>query len=427
MKKCIARIVPLTAFAILALISSMLLPPAAFAVQLPETIIRSFGTGPNGNTCMPAIDGAVPKGSLTFANGLLFGRTTTTTATTPGDGIIFHIDPIGTGYTVDHVFTGAKLDGNDPRHSSMTLDGTVLYGTTLNGGKHDNGTIFSINDDGTGYSGPLFDFQSSSAGNNGDQPHSCFELDSANNLLYGMTSQGGDHGGATGDGTIFSFDPATSTYTKLYSFDGAKHGSDPHGQPILDPNGVTLYGMTREGGKKNVGAIFAFNTSTKAIKTLHSFACPKSTAPFCNSNKDGATPDHGNLVQVGATLYGLTTFGGKNGAGAIFSILTTGKKFKVLHSFGKTGSEDGQHPYGSLMLSGATLYGTTRDGGKDGDGTVFQIGTSGTGYSRLYDFSGTPDGANPLDNVILVNGSLYGTTTVGGKCGFGSVFALQLP
>ena len=43
----------------------------------------------------------------------------------------------------------------------MTLVGTVLYGTTLTGGKHDNGSIFSINDDGTGYSSPLlFNFPS---------------------------------------------------------------------------------------------------------------------------------------------------------------------------------------------------------------------------------------------------------------------------
>jgi uncharacterized repeat protein (TIGR03803 family) len=431
MKKCIALAAsrasatfPALQFIVLMI---LLIPRAGFAAQLPETIIRSFGTGPGGTTCTSAVDGAVPKGSLTFANGFLFGRTTTTTASTPGDGVIFHLDPNGTGYTVDHIFTGTKPDGNDPRHSAMTLDGSVLYGTTQIGGKHDNGTIFSINDDGSGYSGPLFNFQGSSAGNDGDQPHSCFEFDSANNLLYGMTSAGGDHGGSTGDGTIFSFDPATSTYTKLYSFDGTKHGTDPHGQPILDPNGTTLYGMTREGGKKNVGAIVAFNTADSSIKTLHSFTCPKNAVPNCVSNKDGATPDHGNLVQTGATLYGLTTFGGKYGAGAVFSILTTGKKFKVLHSFGKTGSQDGQHPYGSLLQSGSTLYGTTRDGGKSSQGTVFQISASGSGYQRIYDFSGTPDGANPLDNVILVSGSLYGTTTVGGKCGFGSVFAIQLP
>ncbi len=53
----------------------------------------------------------------------------------------------------------------------MTLVGTVLYGTTLTGGKHNNGSIFGINDDGTGYSSPLlFDFPTSAANNAGDMP-----------------------------------------------------------------------------------------------------------------------------------------------------------------------------------------------------------------------------------------------------------------
>ncbi|MDO8431802.1 MAG: hypothetical protein Q7S58_05260 [Candidatus Binatus sp.] len=411
----------------LIVLTILLISHVASAAQLPETVIRSFGTGPGGTTCTSSVDGAVPKGSLTFANGFLFGRTTTTTASTPGDGIIFHVDPDGNGYDIDHVFTGAKPDGNNPRHSAMTLDGMVLYGTTLIGGKHDNGTIFSIKDDGSSYSGPLLDFQASSAGNNGDQPHSCFALNSASGLLYGMTSQGGTHGGATGDGTIFSFDPSTSAYTRLFSFDGTKRGADPHGEPILDPNGATLYGMTREGGKKNVGVIFSYNTASNAFKTLHSFTCPKNAVPGCISKKDGASPDHGNLVQSGGTLYGLTTFGGKFGAGVAFSILTTGKKFKVLHSFGKAGSNDGQHPYGSLLLVGTTLYGTTRDGGKLNLGTAFQINTDGSAFARIHDFSGKPDGANPIDNVILVGGSLYGMTTVGGKCDFGAIFAIQLP
>ena len=395
---------------------------SAAAIALPEIVIYSFGFGPSSSVCRLAVDGAIPKGSLTLANGFLFGRTSITTASTPGDGIIFHIAPDGSGYSIDHVFTGAKPDGNNPRHGAMTLDGTVLYGTTLTGGQHDNGTIFSINDDGTGYSGPLLDFPASTAGNDGNQPHSCFALKSGSGLLYGMTSQGGNNG----DGAIFSFDTASSAYSKLFSFDSTKRGSDPHGQPILDPNGTTLYGMTGAGGKHGVGTIFSFSTATNKIKILHKFNCPGNATPACISAKNGASTDHGNLVQSGTTLYGMTTFGGQFGAGIVFSMSTTGKKFRVLHSFGN-GTNDGQHPYGSLLLAGSTLYGTTRDGGKNGDGTVFQINTDGTGYARIHHFSGKPDGAFPLDNVILVNGSLYGMTTVGGKCDFGAIFAIQLP
>ena len=120
----------------------------------------------------------------------------------------------------------------------MTLIGTVLYGTTLTGGQHDNGSIFGINDDGSGYSSPLlFNFPTSATNNSGDQPFSNFVA--VGSVLYGMTSEGGHKGGSTGDGVIFSFDTSSDTYTRLHSFDG-KDGSDPHGQPILDPNGTHI-------------------------------------------------------------------------------------------------------------------------------------------------------------------------------------------
>ena len=391
-----------------------------------ESVIYSFGLGSSANTvCTNILDGADPKGSLTLANGLLFGRTSTTTAKPAGDGIIFHIMPNGSDYTIDHIFSGATTDGNNPRHNAMTLVNNVLYGTTLNGGLKDNGTIFSIFDDGTGYSAPIYNFEKSAANNDGDQPHSCFE--SAGGLLYGMTSQGGNHGGATGDGTIFSFDPSGDVYTKLFSFDGTKHGSDPHGQPIMDPNGVTLYGMTRAGGKHNVGVIFSFDTSTGKFKTLHNFSCPNNATPSCVASNGGATPDHGTLVQSGTSLFGLTTFGGKFGNGTVFSMENTGKHFKVLHSFGNPANNDGSSPFGSLMLSGTTLYGTTRTGGKSNNGTVFQIDTKGKHYDRVYDFKAKPDGANPIDNVILVDNTLYGMTEAGGKCDQGAIFAIALP
>lgn len=421
------------AAAILTAVVTLTMAPAAGAVdEVPdtgatatETVLYSFGVGPTGSICTRADDGADPKGSLTYVpgTGLLFGRTSSTTSQGNGDGTIFQIMPNGSGYQVDHFFAGAKSDGNDPRHNAMTLVGNVLYGTTLTGGGHDNGTIFSINDDGTGYSSPpLFEFDKPTK--HGAQPHSCFVA--SGSVLFGMTSQGGKNGGTTGDGTIFSFDPSSAALTRLHSFDG-KHGADPHGQLILDPNGTTLYGMTRAGGSANVGVIFSFKPAKKTFKVLHSFSCPGNSTPDCVDKNDGATPDHGTLVQLGSTLFGLTTFGGKFGNGALFSINTSGKHFNILQSFGAPASNDGINPYGSLLLNGTTLYGTTRNGGNKGNGTVFQINTDGSNYARIYDFQNGTDAMNPIDNVILVDNVLYGMAEAGGLCGNGAIFAIQLP
>jgi hypothetical protein len=78
---------------------------AAFASALIlATISRGIAASPSSTiyslgTTIP-IDGGVPKGSLTYVNGLVFGRTTMTlTAPTPGGppsgsyGVIFHFDP----------------------------------------------------------------------------------------------------------------------------------------------------------------------------------------------------------------------------------------------------------------------------------------------------------------------------------------------
>ena len=204
--------------------------------------IYSFGT------TMPT-DGAVPKGSLTYvsANGFLFGRTTTVTSTVHhehGRGVIFHFDPtnVAASYSVDHVFMGHP-DGENPRHDAMTLFNSQLYGTTLEGGTHNNGLIFSIDQTGHNYA-PHTSLHNAI----GDTPHSCFVV--VNNILYGMTAAGGDND----EGVIFSFDPSTSNYQLLYSFTcnaaGVGMGGEPHGRLTLDPNGTTLYGMTRKGGHK---------------------------------------------------------------------------------------------------------------------------------------------------------------------------------
>ena len=420
--------------AILTVALSFTMAPAARAINavpdaMPtgtETVLHSFGEGPTAGKCNIS-DGADPKGSLTFvpATGLLFGTTSTTTSQGLGFGTIFEIMPSGVGYKVDHYFNGAKSDGSDPQHDALTPIGNVLYGTTLLGGQHNNGSIFSIDDDGSAYSSPLlFDFPASKAKNAGDQPFSNFVA--VGNVLFGMASMGGHNGGLTGYGDIFSFDTATATYSRVYSFNGA-FGLGPRGPVILDPNGHTFYGMTPLGGSAAAGAVFSFNMTKNKFKVLHNFRCPHSGFPMCVDSNDGATPDHGTLVQNGTTLFGLTTFGGKYGNGTLFSIQTNGTNFKILQQFGKPGTNDGINPYGSLMLNGTTLFGTTRLGGSKGKGSVFRINTDGTGYDRIWEFQPPPDAAKPIDNLILVDNTLFGMTEAGGACGNGAIFALVPP
>jgi len=85
----------------------------------------------------------------------------------------------------------------------------------------------------------------------------------------------------------------------------------------------------------------------------------------------------------------------------------------VLHTF--TGVPDGARPYGRLLLDPAgILYGTTTIGGTIGYGSVFKVDANGN-ESVFHSFAGPPDGSEPVSGVIRdAAGNLYGATELGG-------------
>ncbi len=101
---------------------------------------------------------------------------------------------------------------------------------------------------------------------------------------------------------------------------------------------------------------------------------------------------------------------------------------KFLHSFSNTG-RDGNQPRAGLVFDAAgNLYGTTSLGGTAGVGTVFELSPrSGGGWSSrtLHSFTNGKDGNTPYAGLIIdAAGNLYGTTLFGGVFGFGSVFEM---
>jgi uncharacterized repeat protein (TIGR03803 family) len=97
----------------------------------------------------------------------------------------------------------------------------------------------------------------------------------------------------------------------------------------------------------------------------------------------------------------------------VFSITPSGHE-TVLHRF--AGPPDGKQPYAPLRNVNGTLYGTTELGGAYNSGTVFSISPGGK-EKVLYSFRNSPDGALPAAGLIDVTGTLYGTTRSGGAYG----------
>lgn len=90
-------------------------------------------------------------------------------------------------------------------------------------------------------------------------------------------------------------------------------------------------------------------------------------------------------------LYGTTTFGGDS-YGSVFSVTPSGM-YKLLYRFQGAGG-DGAFPSASLINVQGTLYGTTYIGGIYDWGTIFSITPNGT-EKMLYSFTGGSNGYYP--------------------------------
>jgi uncharacterized repeat protein (TIGR03803 family) len=258
-----------------------------------------------------------------------------------------------------------------------------------------------MNADGSGFT-TLYSF---SGGRDGAFPAG--RLTISGNTLYGACSQDGPNG----NGAIFSINTDGSNFKVIYGFPGSVDGTVPTGSLLL--SGTTLYGQNSSGGTFGFGTVFKLDTSGTNYTVLYAFS----------DSGDGNWPA-GGLVQSGNTLFGVTTMGGTNGTGAIFSLNIDGTNFQNLYSFAAT--PDGTLPEGGLIISGSTLYGMTRQGGAAGWGSVFKINTDGTAYSILHSFAASADGKDPhLGSLVLSGTTLYGLTSGGGTGGAGTIFSLN--
>lgn len=295
-----------------------------------------------------APDGAIPFAGLIYHDGTLYG--TTAAGGTSNFGTVFAIDPSTGDETVLHAFSGP--DGETP-FGGLIYQGALLYGTTLQGGTSGHGTVFTV-DPKSRSEKVLYSF---AGGTDGAEPAA--SLLYLHGALFGTTAFGGGTGcGHTGCGTIFKVDPATGAESVLHTFGGAGDGTNPEA-PLIVHDG-TLYGTATSGGASRQGAVFAFNPKTGDESVLYSFA----GAP------DGAAP-YGAVIVHHGLLYGTTAGGGATHSGTIFAIDPATGAETVRYSL--AAHTDGKTPEAALIARGGALYGTTLNGGADGNGTAFKF------------------------------------------------------
>jgi uncharacterized repeat protein (TIGR03803 family) len=471
-------------------------------------------------------DGANPRAGLILSGNTLYG--TASGGGSSGDGTVFAVNTDGTGFTTLHSFSGS--DGANPQ-AGLILLGNTLYGTASGGGSFGNGTVFQINTDGSEFAVLKY-----FSGSDGANPYAGLVL--SDTTFYGVTVNGGGLGdgvlfslspgppmiasppesqtaqaGSTIDFQVDASGYPPPSYQWFFNgtnaIDGATNSilevtnvlfpqsgaytvviTNAYGsvtslvatlivqdpiiitQPVsqtIHPWQTAVFSVVAGGtppfsfqwfkdglSLKDGGNISGAQTSTLTLSNvlvadaggywvIVSNAYGSVTGAvavlavsqalysvlYDFGGSDGAGPCAG-LTLSGNTLYGTTAGGGSSGDGTVFAVNTDGTGFTTLHSFaalptypGPFINNDGAYPVAGLTLSGNTLYGTTTLGGSSGNGTVFAVNTDGTGFTNLYSFTGGSDEGDPQAGLILLGNTLYGTVGGVGSSGYGTVFAVN--
>lgn len=177
--------------------------------------------------------------------------------------------------------------------------------------------------------------------------------------------------------------------------------------------GSTLYGTTAAGGSSEEGTLFRIQTDGTAFNVLHAFGYGPS---------NGRKPS-GGLLLSGSNFYGVTQFGGSESGGTVYRIGPDGSGFSILHSFPDSIiSPNGSRPTGELIQSGSKLFGTTLDGGSTGHGTLYRIGTDGTGFGVMHALT-YPEGNSPINGLVQSDDLLFGVAGPSFGYNQGTLFA----
>jgi uncharacterized repeat protein (TIGR03803 family) len=334
------------------------------------------------------------SGLIQVPGGMLYGAASAGGASTTG--VIYSFNTITNTYTDLYELSGP--DGISPCGSPMLASDGKLYGITSGYSFYSGQTI--------GYGG-IYSFDIT---NNNFTDLYFFggikdgfgfgSLIEHNGLLYGMTSGRPRYTplqllnipgctpnnlSAINKGNIFSFDPATQTYTSLYAFNNTD-GEAPYGSLLLASDGK-LYGMTSSGGTNSLGVIFNFDLVTNTYSKLYDFDSAHGCIPM------------GDLMQsADGKLYGATSAGGANSSGVIFRFDPVSNAYTDINDLsGTTGSA----PMGGALAVVNPVLGFINPAGNESL-SVFPV----PAHDHITVNIGPAKGGNPLLTMTDINGRI---------------------
>jgi uncharacterized repeat protein (TIGR03803 family) len=311
-----------------------------------ETVLHSF-TGESSQGANPY------AGVILDAKGNLYGVTYAGGGTGCGGngcGTVFKLSKSGKE-TVLHRFVGGTTDGCHPYGGLVRDKPGNLYGTTLECGSANLGTVFKLD---TAFTETvLHSFAGGTA--DGAYPYLTSLVTDVKGDIYGVTYEGG----VSSEGVMFRLNKR-GTLTVLHSFTGGlTDGCNPVGTPAVDGNG-NFYGAAYSCGASGEGIVWRISKNG-AETVLHNFV---------GSPIDGAYPYAGVVLDRKGNLYGDTSAGGAPGFGTVYELSKEGT-VTLLHNFA---GPDGELPLGGLVRDAeGTLYSTAVRAGSGCCGTVWKL------------------------------------------------------
>ena len=374
------------------------------------------GTSSGGGVFKTSTDGTTFSTLFSFSNAAGFGNAPTGGLVQASDHNLYgatqsSIYRITTAGAVTLVYT-FPLGFFDYGCQSALIQGSdgLLYGTTLNLGSTDQGTLFKVTITSPFTLTTLVNFSSANGG--GYSPIGRL-MQASDGNFYGTCSAGG----TMGYGTIFCLTPA-GVYTTLYNFDKV-HGANPQ-SPLIQGTDGKLYGVAPNGGTSGYGTIFSLDISalsssapaitngpapsTGSVGTLYSFNYSASGNPTPVFSGSGFPPGIGigstGLLSGTPTLAGIypVTIQAANGVGSNASLNFNITIFNTFASWESTFFTPQQ-----IQQADPNVIGPNAN--PSGDGTVNLL-------KYLFDISPT-SAMSTTDRAALPKVGLDTTTTPG--------------
>gem|GEM_PF-2036422 len=340
-------------------------------------LMHSFGGSP---------DGANPYASVVMGPGTrLYG--TTRNGGANDSGSIFSYDTATSAYQKLADFTGAN--GANPA-GDLTWFNNKFYGLTPFGGANHGGTIFSY-DPGSGTLSDVFDLTNAT----GINPYG--RLTVLNNKLYFLTTLGG----ANGAGTLAVFDPAALTCTSLYELPTVTIGPGirkPTPRSCLVVINDLLYGVTMQGASNGQGEIFSFDPASNTFTTI--FNTTGLTPPV---REYGVYPSE--ITAYNGNIYGVMEKGDIPSGGTAFIFNPVTRNYFAWAEFFSGQGSTGFLPLGApVVMSDSTFIGATLCGGQANMGIVYKVDMgAGSINKELVRFIGS-NGENPMYGQLFMPG-----------------------